>query len=500
MVNRVLPLLKFTPPGCRARPRLALSLVALLLMAGCSSTPVTPPELPQTPAAFRATDPRWVEAAPAESQPRGEWWKTFADPALDQLIEAATRDNTSIQAAAARLTKARALARETDANRMPQAGINAGFNQQGGPLINAAGSSGTLWTLAGSISYEADIFGRLAQERNAATLDAESREALLQSTRLLVQADVAQNYFNLRALDAERAVVRDAWQLHLKTLQVAERRFELGSIAELDVARLRADAAAAEAELLALDRRRAEAEHALALLAGQVATVFQVEASPWNAAMPVIPPGIPSTLLTRRPDVAAAQRSLLASQARLGVAKTAWFPNLSLTTSQGFASTNLRDLIAVTSRAWGLGALLSLPIFDGGRREAGIQVAGADVDAAIAGYREQILVAFKEVEDQLSALRFLADQDQAQAQAVAAASRAKTLAHSRYNSGLASQLEVLDAQRTELRNQRQALQVRASRYQSTVSLIRALGGSWDSRPADSAANAGTSGVTQAAGL
>jgi multidrug efflux system outer membrane protein len=259
----------------------------------------------------------------------------------------------------------------------------------------------------------------------------------------------------------------------------------LGSVAELDVARLRADLATAQAEALALDRRRAELEHALAVLLGETASSFRIDEisdSGWQAALPVIPPGIPGTVLARRPDVAAAQRTMLASQARVGIAKAAWFPGISLTTQQGYASPNLRDLIAAASRAYGVGLLLSLPLFDGGRKQAAVQGASAELEASLASYREQILVAVKEVEDQLSSLRQRTQQAQAHKRAVTAASRATTLAKSRYNSGLASQLELLDTQRNELRSRRQAVQVNLSQYQSTVGLIRALGGDWGTTP------------------
>ncbi len=457
------------------------ALLAVVAVAGCTSVTPPPPVLPLIPAAFKEADPRWVNAEAAEAQPRGEWWKAFSDPVLDELIETAVQGNSNIQLAAARLAKARSMLSAAEANRWPQAGLSTGGNHQGGPLINAAGGSGTLWTLSGNASYEVDLFGRLANEVSVATLDTQSREALLTSARLIVQADVAQAYFGIRLLDAERAVVRNTVSTYRETLRVTERRFEMGSVAELDVARLRVDVASAEAEALALDRRRAEIEHALAVLLGQTASSFSVaEATDddWKATLPLIPADIPSTVLARRPDIAAAQRTMQASQARLGIAKAAWFPSLSLTTQQGFASPNLRDLIMIASRAWGVGALLSLPLFDGGRKEAAVQGAAAELEGALATYREQILVAVKEVEDQLSALRLLTDQAQAQSRALAAASRATALANSRYNSGLASQLELLDTQRNELRNRRQALQVSLLQYQSTVGLIRALGGGW----------------------
>ncbi len=195
----------------------------------------------------------------------------------------------------------------------------------------------------------------------------------------------------------------------------------------------------------------------------------------------MIPPGVPSTVLARRPDVSAAQNALLAAQARVGVAKAAWFPDISLTGSGGQASTDISDLFKWSARAWSIGALLAMPIFDGGRREAGIENARGEMDASLARYREQILVAFREVEDQLSSLRLLAEQASAQERAVASATRSTSLSDVRYRNGLVSQLDLLDARRSELRNRREALQVRSAQYQATVGLIRALGGGWEAR-------------------
>ncbi|HET9384160.1 MAG TPA: efflux transporter outer membrane subunit, partial [Gemmatimonadales bacterium] len=223
---------------------------------------------------------------------------------------------------------------------------------------------------------------------------------------------------------------------------------------------------------------RAELEHALAILTGVPPAKFALQGDEWRTSLPVIPAGVPSTVLTRRPDVAAAQNSLLAAQARVGVAKVAYFPNIALTASGGYASTEIEDLFNWSSRAWLIGAIFSLPILDGGRREAGVQAAAAELDGALASYRDQVLVAFRDVEDQLSALRLLAEQAEAQARAVNSARRTTLLSDARYRGGYVSQLELLDAQRSELRNRREELQVRSARYQSTVALVRALGGGW----------------------
>ena len=455
-------------------------LLLALVLAGCASAPAnTPGDIPAAPAVYKEAQGSWTIAKPAEAQPRGEWWKAFADETLNGFIEQAGRNNTSIAVASARLAQARALLRSTDADRSVQVGVSAGATRTGGGLATAAGTAGTVTSVGANLSYEVDLFGRLAKATHAAALDAASREALLQSTRLLVQSNVAQTYFALRATDNERALVRDTVTAYEGTLRLTESRFRAGDVAELDVARVRTEVAATQAEALALERRRAELEHALAVLIGELPSNFSVAPADWKAMPPSIPAGLPSTLLARRPDVSAAQNAMLAAQARVGVAQAAWFPSVALTASGGYASPELGDLFKWSARAWGIGALMSLPLFDGGRRAALVQGAQAELDGAAASYREQVLVAFKDVEDELSALRLLSAQAELEEQAVASAARATVLSDSRYRNGLVSQLELLDARRSESSNRRQALRVRATQYQATVGLIRALGGGWD---------------------
>lgn len=455
------------------------ALTLALVVAGCATPPaIDATLLPAAPAQFKGGDGRWTVAAPATAQARGEWWKAFQDPALDDLIAAANRSNASIQAAAARLAQARAIARITDADRAPQMGLQAGASRVGGIVNGTGGPARSFGSAGANLSYELDLFGKLARASDAAQLDAQASEGLLQSTRLLVQAEVAQTYLAIRALDMERALVRGTVNAYRGTLDLTERRFRAGDVAELDVTRARTEVAATESEALALDRRRAELEHALAVLAGEVSSQFSLPVEEWKTALPVIPAGVPGTVLTRRPDVSAAQSGMLAAQQRAGVAKAAWFPDVSLTATGGYASSELSDLFKWSARAWGVGALLSLPVFDGGRREAGVQNAGARMDEAVARYREQVLVAFRDVEDQLSSLELLAQQADAQARAVASAERTTSLSDVRYRNGLVSQLDLLDARRSELRNRRQALQVRSAQYQATVGLVRALGGGW----------------------
>lgn len=448
-----------------------------LLLAGCAtpSPPVDLAQLPTVPPEFREN---FTVAAPAEAQARGEWWKAFEDPVLDELVERANRTNTSIRVAAARLAQARAVARVTDAERSLQVGAGARA-ERGRTLIGGTpGETTSLFSAGVDLGYEVDLFGRLSGASDAARLDAEARQGLLESARLLAQAEVAQRYLALRAADVEMALVRGTVLTYRETLSLTERRWRAGDVAELDLARAATELAATESELLALQRRRAELEHALAVLVGESPTGFSIAADDWKTSLPVIPAGVPAAVLARRPDVSAAQREMLAAQARVGVARTAWFPNVALTASGGYASPELSDLFKWSARAWGIGLLASLPIFDGGRREAAVDAASAELDGALMQYRERILVAFKDVEDQLSALRLLTEQAEAQARAVAAASRSTSLSDARYRAGYVSQLELLDALRSELRNRREALQVRSARYQSTVALVRALGGSW----------------------
>ncbi|RQP26783.1 efflux transporter outer membrane subunit [Piscinibacter terrae] len=455
------------------------ALTLALVLAGCS-TAVTIDEkrLPATPAQFKEGDGRWAIAAPAQAQARGEWWKAFGDATLDDLVERAGRDNTSIQIATARLAQARALLGATDANRSPQIGVSGGAVREALPL--AGGQGATLVTAGANLSYEVDLFGRLSRESQAASLDVKSREALLQSARLLAQADVAQAYFALRALDVERDIVRDTLAAYGNTLKLVERRFQAGDVAELDVARVRTELASTESDGLALDARRATLEHAIAVLVGASASDFSIERqAAWRPALPVVPPGVPSTVLARRPDVSSAMSDLQAAQARVGAAKAAWFPNITLTAAGGFASPELSDVFKWSARTWSVGALLSLPLLDGGRRQSAVDSAQAQLEIGIASYRERVLVAFKEVEDELANLRLLSEQSGAQGRAIASATRATTLSESRYRNGLVSQLDLLDAQRSELRSRRQAVQVQSAQFQSMVGLIRALGGGWE---------------------
>jgi outer membrane protein, multidrug efflux system len=461
------------------QPARPVAFIIAAAITACAPPSAQSNRLPATPAAFREVGIVSRQTPATDMPANGAWWLVFTDAELDDLIRRANQNNFTIKLAAARLAEARASHKATVAAQWPTLGLSFNATRQEGPLTNAASSTGPLYVASTNMSYEVDLFGRLARESQAASLDATEQENLLRSAKLLVQTEIAQTYFSLRTVDSERALVSDTAASRLQAVRVTEGLVRSGLAPELTLVRLRVEAEAVVAEAQTLDQRRAELEHALAVLAGEAASTFQITRTDHSASLPDIPPGIPGTVLLRRPDVGAARQAMIAAQVRTGVARDRWLPTLSLTASGGFASPTIGSLLTAAAAGSGLGVLLSLPIFDGGRYLAGVAKADADFDAAAASYGQQILVAIKDVEDQLSNLRLLAEQDEVLKRATDAAIRTKTLVASNYNDGLASQLELLDAERNELRDRRQALLVRAARFQATVGLIKALGGGWE---------------------
>ncbi len=489
--------------------RVPLLLAALLVLAGCAVAPAYERPALATPAAFKEADAkvdadaaaRWKPAAPAEDLHRGEWWKIFADDTLNALEAEALAANQELAAAAARLAQARALEGSARAERAPQ--IDAGFGpsrQRASPAAqglaaDADTSPATLWRAQATIAYEVDLFGRVASAVEAAGADSAQRAALLRSVQLALQADVAQAYFLLRELDAEQALFGATVRLREEALRLLQRRFDAGDIGELDVARARTELAAAQAEAHGIARRRAAAEHALAILLGKPPAAFDFAAQPLARVAVAVPPGLPSALLERRPDIAAAERAMAAANARIGIARAAFFPRLTLTGALGYESAELGDLLRWSSRSFLLGPLagtvLSLPIFDGGRRDAELARSRAVFEEDVARYRQTVLEAFREVEDGLAALRTLADQTRTQDEALAAAERAARLSQLQYREGATSYFEVIDADRSVLQQRRAALQLDGEHARAAVALIRALGGGWDEAPAAGTPAAGS---------
>ncbi|OZI71918.1 efflux transporter outer membrane subunit [Bordetella genomosp. 12] len=467
-------------------------LAALLVLAGCAVGPDYQRPASAIPAHYKeaSTAPasQWQAAQPAEDALRGPWWQVFGDPGLDALQEEAQAANQDLKAAAARLQQARALQRDARADAFPK--VDAGLGptrQRASPASQGLADDGpaastTLWRAQASVAYEADLFGRVARNVDAATADAQQSEALYRSVLLALQADVASTYFLVRERDAESQLYRQTVSLREATLQLIQRRFDAGDISELDLARARAELAQAQADALGVERQRATAEHALAVLLGKTPAEFTLPPQPLTPVAVAVPAGLPSALLERRPDIAAAERAMAAANARVGVAQTAFFPRLDLTGALGYESSALSNLFQWSSRTFLLGPLvgaaLSLPIFDGGSRQAGLDRARAVYEEDVARYRQSVLTAFREVEDNLANLRILGQQTRAQAEAVDASARAARISHAQYREGSISYLDVIEADRSVLAQRRAAVQLTGEQARSTVDLIRALGGGW----------------------
>ena len=502
-----------TPPFSRTLAAVLTPLAAVLLSA-CAAPVFKQPAI-AVPAAFKeagatgaagqasanlagaapvqtaADGSQWRQARAAEQQPRGEWWLAFNDPALTALIAEATRNNANLAGATARVKQARAIAGIAEADRAPQVGVNAGAQRALSPPAQAGLPAGTpsppqtSYMARLTASYEVDLFGRVSSSVAAARNDAATVEATYRSVLLALQADVAQAYFSLRATDAELDTLARTVRTREENVKVNQRRFDLGDIGEFDLARAKTDLSSTRAEAIGLQRQRAATEHALAVLLGRPAADFTAGASPLleAAALPAIPAGLPSALLERRPDIAAAQRTMEASNARIGVARAAMFPALDIGASGGGVGGAFSDVFKMSGRSWLLGAQLSAPLIDGGRNKANVARSEAVLDESVAAYRQSVLVAFAEVEDNLAGLRILAGQAGQIEDAVVSARRSAELAQKLYEAGRSSYLELLDAQRNLAAVERTAVQLRGSRAVTTVALIRALGGGWGAGPA-----------------
>jgi multidrug efflux system outer membrane protein len=437
------------------------------------------------PPAYKAVDlGAWKEGRPLDNLPKGNWWEIFLDPELNSLEAAAIESNQDLKGAVARVSQARATARVARADLLPSLNLAPSFNRQRySPNQDPSFGSITASTLSVplDLSYEIDLWGRVRRGFESARADAQASLADFYNVLLTLQADVAQNYFALRSLDAEASIVAATVALRKEQVQLVRSRFEGGIGSDLDVARAETELATTEADAASLAQRRSQLENALAVLVGANPSSFRLPAATtnnWSPQPPEIPAGLPADLLERRPDVAQAERQLAAANARIGVAKGAFFPALSLTASGGYLSGDVQTLFNWESHVWSIGPSLSLPIFAGGRNRANYKRAQAAFEESVAHYRQQILVAFSDVENGLAGLRYLADQSAAQQRAVATARRAAGLATDRYRSGIVSYLEVVDASREALQAERSNAQLAGQRLTAAVQLIKALGGGW----------------------
>jgi NodT family efflux transporter outer membrane factor (OMF) lipoprotein len=448
--------------------------------AACAHPPAyTVPSAPEAPA-FKESD-QWKVASPGDAAVRGDWWELFGDAQLTRLEQQIDVSNQSLKSAEARFTEARASVRIARAALYPT--VTAV------PTATAVEPSGnraisTFHSVYGDVllpidaSYEVDAWGRVHGVVNASLAQAQASAADLETIRLSLHAELAADYFALQGLDREKELLDQAVANYDQALQLTNNRFQGGIASQADVALAETQLETTRALAVDEDVQRAALEHAIAVLVGAPASTFSLARRPIAAEPAAVPPTLPSTLLERRPDIAAAERRVAAASAQVGVTRAAWYPVISLSGAAGVESSSFGKLLSATSTLWSIGPSALVTLFDSGRRHAVTAQAQAAYDEAVANYRETVLTAFRDVEDQLSTLNILATESDIQQRAVAAAERSLEQANNRYRGGLASYLEVTAAQTAALTNERTAVSIDIRRVSASVQLLKAVGGGW----------------------
>jgi len=476
----------------RFRPILMTTLAAALL-AGCAVGPDYVRPAAPLPAAWKAP-PGWSPARPADREVRADWWTSFGDATLDALVARADAANQTLAGAAANYARARAAVRETRAPALPTVGLAASANYQGqggsnrtitdpvtGQIVTVGGSRRTTRLQLGiGASWEPDLFGRISRSVEASRAEAAAASANLGSARLAIHGELVTNYLAPRGTDAEIAIVRRTVAGYERALRIAENRYRAGVAIRTDVFDADAQLASTLTILEGLQRTRAALENAIAVLVGAPASDFRLAAAvdlP-SAAVPPIPATLPSTLLERRPDIAAAERRVAAANAAIGIERSAFFPSLALSADGGQNAGSLDALFGTAANIWSLGANLAQAVFDGGARRARVAQVRASYDAAVADYRQTVLLAFQQVEDQLTAIEVLARQQALLERASAAADRSEATPLNRYQSGQIAYTDVVIAQATALDARRALLQTATDRRIAAVAVVQALGGGW----------------------
>ena len=454
---------------------LTLTLTVLGLLTGCAVGPAYQvPSTPQ-PAAFKEAGP-WQVAVPADTLERGPWWTLFNDAQLNDLIARVQVDNQNVAVAVANYAAARASVAQQRAQLLPVVSLNTGADRSGGGGSNGNNKSYRL-SIGGS--WEPDVWGRLRAGVTGAEASARASAADLAAATLSAQGELAINYFSLREIDAERALVRQTIAGYERVLQITQNRFDAGIAARTDVLQAQTQLAQTRSDDLTLERQRAQLEHAIAILLGRAPAEFALAVASWVATVPDIPAAVPSSLLQRRPDIAAAERRVAAANANIGVAQAAYYPNIGLSGSYGTGGTSVSDLFSVSTAVWSFGLSAAQTLFNGGATRAAVAGASAQQEAAAARYRQTVLTAFGEVEDQLAATRILAAQLLLRRQASDAADQVETQILNRYKAGQVSYTEVVQAQATALSARRALAQSQADRQTAAVALIQSLGGTFE---------------------
>jgi NodT family efflux transporter outer membrane factor (OMF) lipoprotein len=470
---------------------------AAAALCGCAVGPdyvrPTTPVAPRYKEAGAAKEQGWTPAQPADLAPRGDWWAVFDDPALNGLEARVAISNQNVAAAEAAYRQAEALVREQRAALLPTVDLTGGGTRSGGgsgsggtvvssgggTVVTSGGGSKSTYRAAVGASWEADVWGGIRRSIENARGSAQASEADLAAARLSAQATLAADYFDLRQTDLQIALLGQVTDGYQRALKIAQNRFNAGIAPHSDVLQAQSQLASTQADLADLSSSRAAFEHAIAVLVGETPESFSLAADPsWSAATPEIPAGVPSTLLQRRPDIAAAERRAAAASARIGVETAAWFPSLTLTGSYGFSASELGKLFAASTSIWSYGASVAQTLFDAGATRARVSGARAAYDQAAAQYRQTVLAAFQDVEDQLAAQRALAAEHELRRQAADASERAATMVLNQYKEGQVAYTDVVTAQATALTARRTLVQTTAARQTTAVALVQALGGGW----------------------
>jgi NodT family efflux transporter outer membrane factor (OMF) lipoprotein len=451
-----------------------------LLLAACAVGPDYVRPSSPVPATFKE-DPDWKPAQPADTQPREAWWKVFGDDELDALAGQVAAANQDVRVAEATWRESAALARQARASLFPVVSANLSATRSSGATgTSAARSVGSTTFESATLgaSWQVDLWGGLRRNLEAAQATSEASRAQLAATTLSLQGELVTDYLSLRVADEQRRLLEEAVDAYEKSLRLTESRNRAGVSALSDVTQARAQLEATRAQSIDVRITRAQLEHAIAVLVGRAPADFSIAPRPYALKFPAVPAVLPSSLLQRRPDVAAAERRAAAANAQIGVAQAAYFPTLTLDASGGFSAPSGASLFSIPYRVWSLGPALAEKLFDAGARLAAHDQAVAAWDASAATYRKSVLSALQNVEDSLVALRTLAEEAQVEVEAVKAAQQSLALTTSQYKGGTVSYLNVITAEQTELSSRQAALAIDSRRAAATVQLIEALGGGW----------------------
>ena len=456
-----------------AQWRRTLTLAVALLLAACATGPVYERPGAPTSATYKEAE-GWVSAAPADTLERGPWWTLFQDPALDQLVSRVEVSNQNVAAAVAAYEQARAFVREQRASLFPVVTVDGGASR----ARTGAGSRNSFQVSIGG-SWEPDVWGRLRRTIGAASASAQASAADLAAARLAAQGELATAYLNLREIDAQKALLAATIEGFRRSQQITQNRYDQGVAARTDVLQAQTQLTNAQADLTDLDRQRAQLEHAIAVLIGEAPGNFSLAPLPdWKPVVPDVPVALPSTLLQRRPDIAAAERRVAAANERIGIAQTAFFPNVSLNGSLGQGASQIGRLFSASSMLWSLGVSAAETLLDFGARRARVDEARSAYEQDVARYRQTVLSAFADVEDELAAARVLMQEEALRRTASQAADDVERQVLNRYRAGIVGYTDVVTAQATALNARRALAQIIVNRQTTAVALIQSLGGGW----------------------